>query len=1422
MSTFNFLAFYSEAITLKGAEIPSVVDFTDWKNSFLAGEVLFSKVSDGTNDYYVYRRSDGQKFKRLVSAGPYSHTDGTDTLQAVHLKQKLNDLDQTTQIDVANLQQQQDAIDAAAGWSMDNTGPSDVHQRGYYKVHVDNSDPNPVNHVTSIYLLDEQDSANADATGTNVYKLDLVAATWLEIAITNESINLWNIPRAFWKDVNDDGSQYKMIERFLAFESDIITTDNAQVGFPDLSTMNEEEQSEFVNSLLNGPVAVREVTYNDLKYYLYQLSGNGYDSTTPFAGAKYMWQQLSDDNGTQLATSVYQRIHDDALNQKFTALHVAEKRDAFSVPVDLPTPVTVDNIVCDGGATLANNWSEKDSYYKVDVDSGKFYLLKAHSSTANTDVIEVDFSVHYLNSHISNKQIDLWNVPSALWSHDGTSNYQMTARFLAFDSQAQTVTLDGAVDFPVEEEMSLDARNAFLKEFLAGPVRVKEINDGTDDWYVYQLSHDATVDMNRTNPFKANKYKKLVTNGVYNFKVNERSGTDPKDLDTRDFRALHLLESGTGLTSEERAFAPDNTEYRAFVADVDSQQVGGWGDDAFYQLDGTTGDLYIMDVESTNFGVSPDAEKLIRKVQCTVSTITSDNYEYVQQAKAQDGFGGAIQNQLSLWNVPDALWSVHENRYREISRFLAFESQAIATPTDWSSVNEFPTDVDMANKSPAELQAFVDVFTKSQVLVKQVNDGSQDYYVYQLSRQDATLPFKDQQQYKRLVSDGPYSFQLTLGTSTQTFEARHVQKLDALPTWDSGYPVVASFDQVVYEELDSYTSPDYYYVDPVIDKFYLVDAEISTAGFEVTLPSTSPTASELQSSPYMSDYKYFHDVVSNDQISLWNYPESFWLYDENGAYKFDTKSVVAFRDQALINTLAASPTPYPTLDADTSTWTEDLRNKFLNGPVKFGISGTDYVYQLSSDGTNPWTVPFQGPVYSSPTTGGPISNLLLHAIHAEEMKEAATGFPSAEVHQQATPVAYEQALSDIRESWDSSLGQVAPFNTDSPVTANHDITVQYKVHDSYLYFFGENASDELQYVKIAQTTTDAASETTLNYTQQSISSNQFLAWEVPLNSDGTSDYWKFENGVWTFHSSLVDMNVDSGTVDVDATVTTTVQDPESLADQYADLVGQIEAAVNQLDPSVFSGIGSLSDYESLITEANNVSQTLSALNEQTNAIGDLAEIGDVIGAISQQLSTLTVTLSESVTLDASSALNSIKTFLSHYDEMRQELEKFRIQITLTRTIIIPQSLLTAINLLTSATTNMEEVSVRFAHFAGVSGFTENGQLTTLGYDPTTFVLSGERKEELDNAVLALKQLDAMSDKIIEDVHNEYLDEMKVQTDAIKSTLSRWESISLAIAGKIDTWNTQVSNTQTAINNPNPTEIGDSNTTDQQDVTVNDP
>jgi hypothetical protein len=381
--------------------------------------------------------------------------------------------------------------------------------------------------------------------------------------------------------------------------------------------------------------------------------------------------------------------------------------------------------------------------------------------------------------------------------------------------------------------------------------------------------------------------------------------------------------------------------------------------------------------------------------------------------------------------------------------------------------------------------------------------------------------------------------------------------------------------------------------------------------------------------------------------------------------------------------------------------------------------------------------------------------------------------------------------------------------------------VQYKVHDGYLYFFGED-SDSLEYVKIAQTTTDAASETTLNYTQQSISSNQFLAWEIPTNDDGTSNYWKFENGVWTFHSSQVlDVNVDSDTVDVDATVTTTVQDPDSLADQYATIVGEIEAAVNQLDPSVFSGIGSLSDYQTLIDEANNVSQTLSELNEQTNAIGDLAEIGGVIGQISQQLSTLTVTLSESVTLDASSALNSIQTFLSHYDEMRQELEKFRIQITLTRTIIIPQSLLTAINLLTSATTNMEEVSVRFAHFAGVSGFTEDSELSSLGYDPTTFELSGERKEELDNAVLALKQLDAMSDKIVEDVHKEYLDEMKVQTDAIKLTTDRWRIISLAIKEKIDAWNTTASNTQTAIDN-NTAEIGDSNTTHQQDVTVNDP
>jgi hypothetical protein len=188
------------------------------------------------------------------------------------------------------------------------------------------------------------------------------------------------------------------------------------------------------------------------------------------------------------------------------------------------------------------------------------------------------------------------------------------------------------------------------------------------------------------------------------------------------------------------------------------------------------------------------------------------------------------------------------------------------------------------------------------------------------------------------------------------------------------------------------------------------------------------------------DYQYISDCINNNQTSCWQFPEGFWLY-ENGVYKADTKSVVAFRDQTLIESITATPTSYPALDADTSLWTEDLRNKFLNGPVKFGISGTDYVYQLSSDGTNPWTVPFQGPVYKSPTADGPISDLLLHAIHAEKMNEAATGFPSADVHQQAIPVAYEQAVSDIRESWIQSPNSQAPFNSDSPVTAGNDITV---------------------------------------------------------------------------------------------------------------------------------------------------------------------------------------------------------------------------------------------------------------------------------------------------------------------------------------------------------------------------------------------
>jgi len=216
------------------------------------------------------------------------------------------------------------------------------------------------------------------------------------------------------------------------------------------------------------------------------------------------------------------------------------------------------------------------------------------------------------------------------------------------------------------------------------------------------------------------------------------------------------------------------------------------------------------------------------------------------------------------------------------------------------------------------------------------------------------------------------------------------------------------------------------------------------------------------------------------------------------------------------------------------------------------------------------------------------------------------------------------------------------------------------------------------------------------------------------------------------------------------------------------ILDDIQTECQNLDASSFEELGQLQQYKPLIDKALEVKAQTLLLSSTLDGV-DMSQVTALATQIGDCLGDLTFTLRHSVSIDDTEVLLQIKAFVSAFANLQIQLQKFQLQISVTNTIQVPESLEIATGHLTTCKVTIDSVMESMKAFVGLS------------HSASNHTMSAARQQQIADAMTALEAIKSMGSTIVSNYENQSIQNVKLVADSINAdTLASLNAIKLSL------------------------------------------
>jgi hypothetical protein len=250
---------------------------------------------------------------------------------------------------------------------------------------------------------------------------------------------------------------------------------------------------------------------------------------------------------------------------------------------------------------------------------------------------------------------------------------------------------------------------------------------------------------------------------------------------------------------------------------------------------------------------------------------------------------------------------------------------------------------------------------------------------------------------------------------------------------------------------------------------------------------------------------------------------------------------------------------------------------------------------------------------------------------------------------------------------------------------------------------------------------------------------------------------------------------DGAIVDVSASLAE-VQVSGGPNDPGALLALQIQGAIDALQNSCadFHHMGKISDYSAMLAQLQIASQNIN-LNLASDL--DLVAYKHDLDAINAILSQVTLTITQTVTIDDSTALAGILTFIQSLESCKRAVQNFRVAIASVAVINVPKSLSDTATSLLNFNSEVKCIADHLKYFA-------TGVRSELIEPQADYDLSAARSAEIAAAISSVNALASIGSADLNNIEAQAVKAFQDQAKALAANVSSFDSVLSSLAASL--------------------------------------
>lgn len=244
-------------------------------------------------------------------------------------------------------------------------------------------------------------------------------------------------------------------------------------------------------------------------------------------------------------------------------------------------------------------------------------------------------------------------------------------------------------------------------------------------------------------------------------------------------------------------------------------------------------------------------------------------------------------------------------------------------------------------------------------------------------------------------------------------------------------------------------------------------------------------------------------------------------------------------------------------------------------------------------------------------------------------------------------------------------------------------------------------------------------------------------------------------------------SADGVIVDVTSSLSE-VQTAGSPNDPGALLATQIQTAIDALQNSCadFHHMGKISDYSDMLAQLQAASQTIN-LNLASNL--DLVAYNQDLDAINAILSQITLTITQTVTIDDSTALDTILRFVQSLESCKRAVQNFHVAIASVAVINVPKSLSDTATSLRNFNSEVKCIADHLKYFA-------TGTRSDMTEPQAEYDLSTVRRAEITAAISSVNALASIGSADLTNIEAQAVKAFQDQAKALAENVSSFDSV----------------------------------------------